>query len=50
MEVVYSSHSHGTRPDPLTPAVAARMGGDSIVEKGPAVKGVMSFDVYKCAD
>ncbi len=29
---------------------AARMGGDSIVEKGPAVKGVMSFDVYKCAN
>jgi Domain of unknown function (DUF4156) len=29
---------------------AARMGGDSIVEKGPAVEGVMSFDVYKCAD
>jgi hypothetical protein len=29
---------------------AAEMGGDSIVEAGPAVEGVMSFDIYKCAE
>jgi hypothetical protein len=29
---------------------AAVLGGDSIVEQGPAVEGVMSFDIYKCAD
>ena len=26
----------------------AKMGGDSIVAKGPNVDGKMSFDVYKC--
>lgn len=27
---------------------AAEMGGDSIVAKGPAVEGKMSFNVYRC--
>ena len=29
---------------------AAEMGGDSIVSKGPANEGVMSFDIYKCGE
>jgi len=29
---------------------AAEMGGDSIVAKGPAKDGAMSFEVYKCAE
>lgn len=29
---------------------AAELGGDSIVEKGPASEGSMTFDMYKCAD
>ena len=29
---------------------AAELGGDSIVAKGPAVEGKMSFDVYKCGE
>ncbi|MBT8120110.1 MAG: DUF4156 domain-containing protein [Gammaproteobacteria bacterium] len=29
---------------------AAKMGGDSIVAKEPAVDGSMSFDIYKCAE
>ena len=27
---------------------AAKLGGDSIVAKGPNIDGTMSFDVYKC--
>ncbi len=27
---------------------AAEMGGDSIVARGPAVEGKMTFDIYKC--
>ena len=29
---------------------AAELGADSIVAKGPAVEGKMSFDVYKCGE
>lgn len=29
---------------------AADLGGDSIVAKGPAVEGKMSFDIYKCGN
>ena len=29
---------------------AAELGGDSIVAKGPANEGVMSFDIYKCGE
>lgn len=29
---------------------AAELGGDSIVAKGAAVEGKMSFDVYKCVE
>jgi energy-converting hydrogenase Eha subunit A len=29
---------------------AAELGGDSIVAKGPAVEGKMSFDIYKCGN
>ena len=29
---------------------AAEMGGDSIVAKGPASEGSMSFDIYKCGE
>ena len=29
---------------------AAELGGDSIVSKGVAVEGKMSFDVYKCGE
>jgi hypothetical protein len=29
---------------------AAEMGGDSIVAVGPAKDGVMSFDIYQCAE
>lgn len=29
---------------------AAELGGDSIVAKGPAVEGRMSFDIYKCGE
>ena len=29
---------------------AAEKGGDSIVAKGPASEGSMSFDIYKCGE
>ncbi|MCG6937519.1 MAG: DUF4156 domain-containing protein [Gammaproteobacteria bacterium] len=29
---------------------AAELGGDSIVAKGPATDGSMTFDVYKCGE
>jgi len=29
---------------------AAELGGDSIVAKGPAIEGKMSFDVYRCGE
>lgn len=29
---------------------AAELGADSIVSKGPAVNGTMTFDVYKCGE
>jgi len=29
---------------------AAEKGGDSIVAKGPASEGEMSFDIYKCGE
>lgn len=29
---------------------AAEMGGDSIVAKGPAEEGKMSFDIYRCGE
>ena len=29
---------------------AAELGGDSIVAKGPASEGTMSFDVYRCGE
>jgi hypothetical protein len=29
---------------------AAELGGDSIVAKGVAVEGKMSFDIYKCGE
>ena len=29
---------------------AAELGADSIVSKGPAVEGKMSFDMYNCGD
>ncbi|MCW8923844.1 MAG: DUF4156 domain-containing protein [Gammaproteobacteria bacterium] len=29
---------------------AAEYGGDSIVSKGPAVEGKMSFDIYSCSN
>ena len=29
---------------------AAERGGDSIVAKGPAVNGSMSFDIFRCGD
>ncbi len=29
---------------------AAELGGDSIVAKGPAKEGKMSFDIYKCGE
>lgn len=29
---------------------AAEMGGNSIVAKGPASEGSMSFDIYKCGE
>jgi hypothetical protein len=29
---------------------AASLGGDSIVARGPAVDGSMTFDIYKCAE
>ena len=29
---------------------AAELGGDSIVSKGAAIEGKMSFDIYKCGE
>ena len=29
---------------------AASLGGDSIVARGPAVDGSMTFDIYKCGE
>lgn len=29
---------------------AASLGGDSIVSRGPAVDGSMTFDIYKCGE